>query len=145
MRSCSAFYRTADFEPGRAEIVLNIEDIALPDETVDLVIANHVLEHVDDRAAMKEIYRVLSNHGRMIVSVPIIEAWVQSYENPSITGPTERHLHFGQHDHLRFFGRDFRDRISAAGFSFEEFMASGEECVQMGILRGECIFICSKA
>jgi SAM-dependent methyltransferase len=144
IRSCSASYLTADFKPGCAEIVLNIENIDLPDKAVDLVIANHVFEHVDDRAAMKEIHRVLSDHGRMIVSVPIIEAWVQSYENPSVTGPTERQLHFGQHDHLRFFGRDFRDRISAAGFCFEGFMASGEECVEMGILRGECIFICPK-
>jgi SAM-dependent methyltransferase len=145
IRSSSASYRTADFEPGRAEIVLNIEKIDEPDKTVDLVIANHVLEHVDDRAAMREIHRILSDHGRMVISVPIIEAWAKSYDNPSITSLAERVLHFGQQDHLRFFGRDFRDRISDAGFSFEEFIASGQTCVDNGIQRGECIFICSKA
>jgi hypothetical protein len=36
IRLSSASYRTADFEPGRAEIVLNIEKIDAPDKTVDL-------------------------------------------------------------------------------------------------------------
>jgi SAM-dependent methyltransferase len=75
------------------------------------VICNRVLEHVYDRRALKEINRILSHDGVAILSVPIIEGWEHTYENINITTPEGRALHFGQHDHLRFYRNDFRQRL----------------------------------
>jgi len=141
----SATYRTADLIPGRASTVLNIEHIDLPDKSIDVVIANHILEHVDDRAALREIRRILTDHGVFIVMIPIVEGWAKTYENPSIIGEAERDRHFGQSDHVRYFGRDFRNRVLSAGFSLEEFSCDGAETVRYSLTRGECVFIGRKA
>jgi SAM-dependent methyltransferase len=137
-------YATADLN-GEADLTLNIESIDLPSGSVNTVICNHVLEHVSDRKALAEIHRVLSPHGLLVASVPIVEGWDQTYENDSITSPLERELHFGQFDHVRVYGRDFRDRLHAAGFStIDEVTAHGRDVVTYGLLRGEKIFVCRK-
>jgi Methyltransferase domain len=138
-------HRTADFAEGRGEMRLNIEQIDLPDGSFDVVIANHVLEHVDDRRAFQELCRIIAPGGRLILTVPLVEGWDTTYENPSITTEAERTLHFGQFDHVRFYGRDFRDRIRAASFALEEFVCDGAETVKYGLWRGERIFIATKS
>ncbi len=145
IQQSSSNYRTADYAPGRASMVLNIEKIDLPDNSVDVVIANHVLEHVDDKSALNELYRILRAHGQLVLSVPIIEGWAKTYENPSIVDKADRVLHFGQSDHLRYYGRDFRDRIISAGFSVFEFVCDGPDAVRYALTRGETIFICTNA
>jgi len=142
-QSCATYW-TADYQPGRASMVLNIEKIDLPDNSVDVVIANHVLEHVDDRTALREIHRILTDHGRLITSVPIIEGWRKTYEDPSITSAADRELHFGQSDHIRYYGHDFRERVVSAGFSLDEFTCDGADVVKYGLYRGDYIFIGTK-
>ena len=137
-------YRSADLAPGSADLVLNIESIDLATESVDFVIASHVLEHVDDRAALREIWRILRPGGSLIAMVPIVEGWAQTYEDAARTTASERELHFGQNDHVRYYGRDFRDRLIAAGFSLREFVAGGPDCVRFGLTRGERVFFGTK-
>jgi Methyltransferase domain len=137
-------YATADLN-NKADLTLNIEHIDLPSDSVNTVLCNHVLEHVSDRKALAEIYRVLSSKGLLIASVPIVEGWDHTYENESITSPLEREVHFGQFDHVRYYGRDFRDRLHAAGFTkIDEVTAKGQDVATYGLLRGEKIFLCSK-
>lgn len=137
-------YTTADlYAP--ADIKLNIEDINLPNESVKTVICNHVLEHVDDIKALKEIYRILSEDGTLIVSVPIIEGWDNTFEKNLELTPKQKYLYFGQDDHVRLYGRDFRDRLNIAGFiEISEFTAEGDDVIKYGLWRGEKIFICRK-
>lgn len=135
---------TCDVNPGRADIVLNIEQLDLESDRFDRIVCSHVLEHVDDRAALAELFRVLRPGGLAILMVPIIEGWAQSYEDPEITSEQKRVLHFGQRDHVRFYGSDFRDRVKAAGFSLGEFTALGKDCVQYGLARGEKLFLAAK-
>jgi hypothetical protein len=137
-------YSTASIS-GKADLQLDIENIDLPAGSLNTVICNHVLEHVSDSRALKEICRVLSGSGRLVASVPIVEGWEHTYENESIADPAERELHFGQSDHVRYYGRDFRDRLLDAGFNrIEEITAEGRSVVDYGLLRGEKIFVCSK-
>lgn len=136
--------KTADIEPGKADLVLNIEKVDLPAESFDVVVANHVLEHVNDSLAIAELFRILKPVGVLIVTVPLIEGWDITYENPAILSPTDRQLHFDRHNHVRFYGRDFRDRIRHAGFTLTEFTGSGEDCVRYGLVRGERVFFATK-
>jgi SAM-dependent methyltransferase len=138
-----ASYLTADITPGRADIALSIENIDLS-ERFDVVIASHILEHVNDRVALREIYNALDVDGLAIIMVPIIEGWASTYENSNVETEADRLRHFGQEDHLRLYGRDLRDRIREAGFELNEFTASPGDCLSMGLLPGETIFLASK-
>jgi SAM-dependent methyltransferase len=135
-----AAYRTADLEPGRGELVLDIEKIELPDASLDRVIAVHVLEHVDDRAALSEIRRILRPGGSLIAMVPIIEGWEETYEDAAVQTAKAQEAHFGQPTHVRYYGRDFRDRLSEAGFSVTEFTAGGADSVRYRLKRGCKVF-----
>lgn len=137
-------YRSADLTPGRADTVLNIEAMDLPDASVDAVIASHILEHVDDRRALPEIRRVLASGGQLIAMVPLIEGWTTTYEDASKLSGEERAQHFGQPDHVRFYGADFRDRIREAGFSLAEYTATGADSVRYRLNRGEKVFLATK-
>lgn len=136
-------YKTCDLY-NKADLKIDIEQISLEDGSFSSVICNHVLEHINDRKALAEIHRILSKGGIFIVSTPIIEGWDRTYENPAIVDPAARDLHFGQRDHVRYYGSDLRDRLSEAGFTFEEITAQGEDVVTYSLLRGEKFFICRK-
>lgn len=141
-------YRTADlFMPG-VDLKLDLQDLDLPDGSVDLFICSHLLEHVpDDRKALTELRRCTAAGGAVLIMVPIIEGWRETYEQPEMAaaGDKARELHFGQHDHVRFYGADLRDRIRQAGFHLEEFTASPDECIRYGLQRGETVFVARRA
>jgi hypothetical protein len=103
-----------------------------------------VLEHLDDRKALREIRRILADDGLAILTVPLIEGWDRTYEDPAITDPGARELHFGQDDHVRYYGKDFRDRLREAGLVFEEVTAQPADVLRYGLLRGEKVFICRR-
>jgi SAM-dependent methyltransferase len=137
-------YRSADLKPGAADSVLNIEKIDLPSESIDVVVCSHVLEHVDDKAALAEIHRVLAPGGKALLMFPVVEGWENTYENSLHTSPADREMYFGQSDHVRMFGRDVRDRIENAGFSLTEFTAEEPSVSRYGLIRGEKLFIAAK-
>lgn len=119
----AASYLSADIA-GYADRILNIEAIDMADSSWDVVVANHVLEHVDDRKALAEIRRILSSGGFAILSFPLAMTFEQTYENPAVTTRAGRDLHFGQWDHIRYYGADAAERIAAAGFAVETFSAT---------------------
>jgi ubiquinone/menaquinone biosynthesis C-methylase UbiE len=82
--------------------VLNIERIDQPNDSWDVVVCCHVLEHVDEQAALAELYRIQRKGALLLVMVPIIGGWEKTYENPAVTSERDRKWHFGQFDHLRY-------------------------------------------
>jgi SAM-dependent methyltransferase len=110
-------YITADLESPLADIKMDIQSIPLNDNEFDVVICNHVLEHVkDDKKALQELFRVLRPGGFAILQVPMDISMKSTYEDDTITDPKEREKHFRQKDHFRIYGADYIDRIKAAGF-----------------------------
>ena len=134
-------YVTADLEPG-FDIQVDIENLAIEDASFDVVICSHVLEHVNDRLALANIYRVLRPGGTLIAMVPIVEGWETTYENPAVTSRKERMRHYGSSNHVRFYGRDFRDRLSHAGFAVREPTGTPEKVLRCRLNRGERVFVC---
>lgn len=137
-------YRTADLHPQNADFALNIEDIALPDESVDFIICSHVLEHVDPDRALPQLKRILRPGGTLLLMFPIVEGWDDTYRNASIETPAERELHFGQYDHLQYYGRDIRKSITNVGFDLNEFTAVEPFVSKHGLSRGEKVFVCRR-
>lgn len=116
-------YLSADLNPAKAMIKQDITDITFPDATFDFILCSHVLEHVpDDHKAMTELYRVLKPTGFAILQVPIRTHFNEriidsTYEDFSITDPKDREKVFGQHDHVRIYGKDYKERLERAGFT----------------------------
>src|SRR5690606_35250372 len=75
VRALAGEYKTADLFAAGVDLKLNIENIDLPDESQDAIICSHVLEHVNDRAVIAELYRILSPGGRLFILVPVAEGW----------------------------------------------------------------------
>lgn len=137
-------YVTADLMDDKVDLKVNIEQINLPDASFDVIIAHQVLEHVDHHKALAECFRCLTPGGLMIVTTPIIEAWKTTYVNPAVQSKRDRVLHFGQHDHTRFFGRDLKDHIRAAGFNLDEYVAVEPDVSEFALIRGETLFLLTK-
>tara|TARA_R110001583_G_scaffold43936_3_gene139562 strand:- start:3421 stop:4194 length:774 start_codon:yes stop_codon:yes gene_type:complete len=110
-------YTTGDLESPIADVHFDIQAIPFADKTYDVVICNHVLEHVEDDAkAMSEMYRILKPGGFAILQVPQNTDAEKTYEDPTITDPLEREKHFLQKDHVRLYGLDYAERLSSVGF-----------------------------
>lgn len=114
--SASEAYVSIDFSDDGAMVLADLTRMPFRSRSFDAVFCSHVLEHVpDDRRALEELYRILRPGGWALVQVPISgEATV---EDPSITDPELRRRLFGQPDHVRVYGRDFRDRLEEASFA----------------------------
>jgi SAM-dependent methyltransferase len=137
-------YVTADLHNPDYDLALDLEAMALPDRRFDVVIANHVLEHVDDAKALNEIRRVLTPRGIAVLTVPLVEGWYETLEQAPDWGPAERRLYCTDPDHRRFYGRDLRDRMRAAGLWSTEFTAVEPDVARHGLTRGEKVFIARK-
>ena len=113
-------YLSGDIDPRKAMRRLDMTAIDLPDASFDLVLVNHVFEHVpDDQRAMREVRRVLAPGGMLITQHPVDYTRETTYEDPSITTREARKAAFRHPEHLRVFGRDFPDRLRGAGFEVE--------------------------
>lgn len=124
---------------------INILNIPYSNEYFDVVICNHVLEHVeDDLKGMSEIYRVLRKGGFAILQVPISYVTDKTYEDPSISDPAEREKVFGQRDHVRIYGLDYFDRLKKIGFEVEVVSDLATRYSKYGLNGKEKIFVCHK-
>jgi SAM-dependent methyltransferase len=135
-RQTGVEYTGSDIDAARYRHIDNIRAADLtgtpfPDDAFDIVICSHVLEHVpDDRAALREILRILAPGGRALLLTPFALDGAGTDEDPSLADPAERHRRFGQWDHVRLYDReDFVTRMAEAGFEtalFEPFVQHPE-------------------
>lgn len=116
-----ADYVTADLESPLADLHFDIQHIPLEDESFDVVICNHIMEHVeDDRLAMREIMRIMRKGGWGVILSPVDLQREKTFEDDTITDEAERTRIFGQYDHRRIYGRDYAERLRDAGFEVYE-------------------------
>jgi ubiquinone/menaquinone biosynthesis C-methylase UbiE len=141
-------YITADLYNPDAMVKMDITDIQYPDESFDIVICNHVLEHVtDDRKAMAESYRILKRNGWAVLLVPVADM-ENTYEDFSINTKAGRLIAFGHGDHVRKYGKDYIDRLKSVGFKVTvtkaEKLANYDEIKKMCLNENMEIFYCTK-
>jgi len=102
-----AWFRGYEVSEYGGENSLDLQAIARPDAAYDLVICNHVLEHVaDDHQGLRELLRVTRPEGVVQITVP----------SPYTRSTT---IDWGYadaraHGHYRGYGRDFLQRFGAA-------------------------------
>jgi SAM-dependent methyltransferase len=139
-------YVSADLSSRTAMVNTDITQLDFPDESFDVILCSHVLEHVpDDARAMRELHRVLKRGGVAIVQVPVDHDRAETYEDWSLTTGEERAKAFGQRDHVRWYGRDFAQRLANAGFQVTAIRyAQQHDAKRLGLDANEEIFRCEK-
>jgi SAM-dependent methyltransferase len=104
-------YTCSDYDERhhKGVVRLDLQQVDLPDASVDVLLTPHVLEHVPDTgAALAEIHRVLAPGGRMYLQVPVLQG---------VTAPpTEPEFHGDNTPVFWRFGPDLTDRLRDAGF-----------------------------
>jgi SAM-dependent methyltransferase len=111
-------YVMGDLCPAEQEIEkINLQKVDYPDESFDFVIANHVLEHVEnDIAALNEIFRITRLGGYAILQTPYSNVLHHTFCDPGIKTEIARLNAYGQEDHQRLYGLDLPLRIQSSGF-----------------------------
>ncbi len=128
---------------------VDITKIPFKGQSFDVVLCNHVLEHIpNDALAMSELHRVMKPGGWGIFQVPIDEIREKTYEDFSITTPEGRLKAFGQGDHVRRYGKDYKNRLEKFGFkvTVDDFVKqfSDEDLFRYGLDKTELIYRCDR-
>lgn len=110
-------YTSIDLHDPAAMTAMDASRLTFPDNSFDLIVCCHVLEHIqDDGAALCEFARVLRPAGQAIILVPMDSSLPETIENETITSVEGRMAAFGHPYHVRICGSDYGDRIAASGF-----------------------------
>jgi len=114
-------YTTADLRMPGVDLQADLAELPSPDAAFDAIVCSHVLEHVaDDRAAMRELRRVLAPAGFAVLQVPIASSAMRTDEEDPTRPlpPEERARRFGDPTHLRLYAEaDYVGRLREAGFA----------------------------
>lgn len=104
-----------------ADLKLDITNIKLDSNSFDIIFCNHVLEHVPDYIkAIKELYRILTVNGVLILSFPIDMSLKKTINDIKEKTEEERKVQYGQSDHFRNFGLDMKEQLELYGFIVKE-------------------------
>ena len=142
-------YTTTDLLSPLADVKADICNLPFEDNAYDIILCNHVLEHIpDDLKAMQELYRVLKPGGMGIFQIPQDLNRETTFEDNTITDRNERAKIFGQYDHVRVYGIDYFDKLRSVGFKVVEEdytkKLSAEEVEKFCLAKGEIIPVCYK-
>ena len=143
-------YLTADLSAPHVMIWIDLVETGLRSNMFDVIICNHVLEHIcDDRKAMCELLRLLKPGGWAILQVPLSQSLTNTLEDPRVTDPKERLRRYGQEDHVRIYAAsDYWARLEKAGFAVSMWSAVrefGEAFIRRyGLIRNEDLYVCYK-
>ncbi|MBQ0786639.1 MAG: class I SAM-dependent methyltransferase [Oceanihabitans sp.] len=137
-------YTTTDLLSPIADVKADICNLPFKDNSYDIILCNHVLEHIpDDTKAIQELYRVMKPGGYGIFQIPQDLTRQTTFEDNTITDKKERGKIFGQYDHVRVYGHDYFNKLRDAGFLVNEVdytaMLSEAEIKKYCLLQGEII------
>lgn len=142
-------YTTGDLISPWADVKMDVHNIPFGNESFDIVICNHVLEHVeDDLQVMNEFYRVMRHGGWGIFQVPIDRNNEITIEDKNITDPKDRERLYWQADHVRLYGKDYGKKLASVGFNVIESdyvnNIDNELVKRYALPKGEIIYWCKK-
>ena len=142
-------YVTTDLNSPLADVKADICNLPFKDNEFDIILCNHVLEHIpDDTKAMEELYRVMKVGGMGIFQIPQDLSREKTFEDNSITDQKERAKIFGQYDHVRIYGSDYFDKLRKIGFKVEEVdytsTMSNDDITRYCLAKGEIIPVVRK-
>lgn len=146
----SCDYVTADLNSPRAKLKIDITQIPFENNSFDIVLSVHVLEHVtDEKKAMQELFRILKPGGYSVHQVPIDYDRENTYEDKNINTNELREKIYGHPDHKRIYGRDYIDKLRQAGFTVDPmtYIKQLPENIvkKYGLNPSEVTYLCTKS
>ena len=142
-----AHYIRGDLHPAQAHHErIDLERLPFSDESLDLIICNHVLEHVQDPGrALSEVRRCLRTGGILIAQTPYAPLLKHTLELKQAPDADTAHLLFGQRDHVRLFGDDIATYFHQAGLQgaplFHESVLPETSPAEFGVNGKEPFFV----
>jgi SAM-dependent methyltransferase len=115
-------YVMGDLYPSDPKVhKIDVTEIPFEANTFDLVLCNHVLEHVPDYLkAMSEIFRVLKPGGTAILQTPFSAILKNNFEDDCINTDEMRFYFYAQEDHVRLFSQErFHEGLKKTGFDLQ--------------------------
>lgn len=111
-------YVPIDLEPDNYNFVKckkeDVTNLSFPDNSFDIVLSNHVMEHIEDENRfLSELLRVLKPGGVIYLTFPLDFNRAETFEDKNIKTPEERLKYYGQDDHVRLYGRDILDKLKS--------------------------------
>jgi SAM-dependent methyltransferase len=141
-------YVSADLESPLAMVRMDIMNILYEEASFDVILCSHVLEEVvDDKKAMRELFRVLKPGGWAILQSPVDLKRSQTFEDPGVASPEDRKRLFGETVNRRVYGRDYQERLGEAGFEvrMEYYVRDlGTETIRRYGLSEDPLYVCTK-
>lgn len=113
-------YITADIMEDAEDYTVDMTKMPFGDGRFDYIIANHVLEHIpDEEKAVAELKRCIRREGKIILSFPVSS----DTDTVEILGLSreEKTYNYGQDDHVRLYGTDFKERLEGYGLTVQVF------------------------
>jgi predicted SAM-dependent methyltransferase len=97
---------------------IDATEIPYENATFNLVICNHVLEHIPDyMKALREIHRVLKPGGTAILQTPYSKLFKKNFEDEGINTEELKLVFYGQKDHIRIFSeKQFFQNLTDTGY-----------------------------
>lgn len=141
-------YITGDIEEGRADWVIDITNIQFENNKFDFIIANHVLEHIlDEEAAIKEMKRCIKDEGMLILSFPITME-INTIENTKYKTESQKEKYYGQKDHVRLYGKDYREHFEKYNLNVHEYLPqdilNAEMIEKLRLIKNDRVLLCKK-
>ncbi len=140
---CGDFYAEGQHADYSKDFVkhMDVQNLPFADNSFDLIICNHVLEHVyDEKKAIQELFRVLAEGGLAILQVPISLTLEKTISDTTITDGAILEEKFGQKDHIRLFGMDYKHILESQGFTIQELKLQ-QKHPKYGLNPNEILFI----
>jgi predicted SAM-dependent methyltransferase len=114
-------YITADIFGNNVDFNLDLQNLSFTQSNFDLVICNHVLEHIDDDTkALENIFNLLSPYGLAILQVPFSKKIKKDFKIDNVDSNEDRLKFYGQEDHVRIYSEiEYVEKLKKAGFKVE--------------------------
>ena len=96
---------------------VDAESLPFEDASFDLIIANHLLEHVRAPRRLAEFDRCLLRAGCWIARPALFAQAAPHFRVDSAPEPGFANPYYGQDDHVRLFGGDIGALLNAAGLT----------------------------
>lgn len=109
-------YTTCDLNPAMYPFAnkcqkVNALKTGFPNDCFDIILANHLIEHIPEHEFLEEMKRILKPSGRLLVSTMVFDELEHTFEDEKIIEPIDREKYYGHPEHLRKYGRDIHHRL----------------------------------
>lgn len=127
---------------------IDVTKIPFRDDFFDYILINHVMEHIEEEEqAFRELRRVIKPNGKVVLSFPITLE-TETIEKEGVCSEADRLKYYGQKDHVRLYGKDYKERLEAFGWEVQRYtpedIMSKEQIQRYGFLWNDILLICSQ-